>query len=143
MRRHGRACVVVLGDIGRSPRMQYHALSLAYQVDIVAYGGSAPHAAVQENGSIHIHTVKQWPKLLQSLPKIFYPLTLLLKPIFQFVMLLWFLCIKVPRSDVFIVRNTPSVSTLVAVKWANSLRQSAFIVDWHNFGYTLLGLSMR
>ncbi|GKV45346.1 hypothetical protein SLEP1_g52447 [Rubroshorea leprosula] len=41
MRRHGSACVVVLGDIGRSPRMQYHALSLAHQasleVDIVAY----------------------------------------------------------------------------------------------------------
>lgn len=35
--------MVVLGDIGRSPRMQYHALSLARQacleVDIVAYGG--------------------------------------------------------------------------------------------------------
>ncbi|RVW56108.1 UDP-glycosyltransferase TURAN [Vitis vinifera] len=40
--RRGRAAVVVLGDIGRSPRMQYHALSLARQasleVDIVAYG---------------------------------------------------------------------------------------------------------
>lgn len=38
----GRACVVVLGDLGRSPRMQYQALSLACQanleVDIVAYG---------------------------------------------------------------------------------------------------------
>jgi len=30
--RRGRACVVVLGDIGRSPRMQYHALSLSNQV---------------------------------------------------------------------------------------------------------------
>lgn len=28
----GRACVVVLGDLGRSPRMQYQALSLARQV---------------------------------------------------------------------------------------------------------------
>jgi len=33
--RRGRACVVVLGDIGRSPRMQYHALSLANQVFLV------------------------------------------------------------------------------------------------------------
>jgi len=34
--------VVVLGDIGRSPRMQYHALSLCregYDVDFVGYGG--------------------------------------------------------------------------------------------------------
>ncbi|GLT81096.1 hypothetical protein SLA2020_525000 [Shorea laevis] len=146
MGRQGRACVVVLGDIGRSPRMQYHALSLARQasleVDIVAYGGSEPHVAVQENRSIHIHKMKQWPKRLQNLPKILYPLTLLLKPIFQFVMLLWFLCIRVPRPDVFIVQNPPSVPTLVAAKWASSLRRSALVIDWHNFGYTLLGLSL-
>lgn len=37
-----RVCVVVLGDVGRSPRMQYHALSLAasgFDVDIIGYGG--------------------------------------------------------------------------------------------------------
>lgn len=35
-------CIVVLGDIGRSPRMQYHATSFAaegFNVDLVGYGG--------------------------------------------------------------------------------------------------------
>lgn len=35
-------CIVVLGDIGRSPRMQYHASSFGaegFVVDIVGYGG--------------------------------------------------------------------------------------------------------
>ena len=32
--KRGRACVVVLGDLGRSPRMQYHALSIARQVHL-------------------------------------------------------------------------------------------------------------
>ncbi|KAF9588020.1 hypothetical protein IFM89_006899 [Coptis chinensis] len=136
-----RAAVVVLGDLGRSPRMQYHALSLArqanLQVDIVAYGGSEPHAAILENHSIHIHQMKQWPRILQRLP-----FTLLLKPLYQFFMLLWFLCVKIPAPDVFIVQNPPSVPTLVAVQWASWMRRSAIIVDWHNFGYTLLGLSL-
>ncbi|XP_028052800.1 UDP-glycosyltransferase TURAN-like isoform X2 [Camellia sinensis] len=57
-------------------------------------------------------------------------------------MLLWFLCVKIPAPNVFIVQNPPSVPTLVAVKWASWLRRSAFIVDWHNFGYTLLALSL-
>lgn len=144
--RTGRACVVVLGDIGRSPRMQYHALSLARQasmeVDIVGYGGSKPHAAVREHPSIHIYTMTQWPRTLEGFPKILYPIMLLLKPMIQFIMLLWLLCIKIPRPDVFIVQNPPSVPTLVAVKWASSLRRSAFIIDWHNFGYTLLALSL-
>ncbi|KAL5805051.1 hypothetical protein ACOSQ3_031851 [Xanthoceras sorbifolium] len=142
----GRACVVVLGDIGRSPRMQYHALSLARQmsleVDVVAYGGSEPHAAVIEHPSIHIHTMTQWPTFSRGLPKILRPILLLLKPLIQLFMLLWFLCVKISSPDVFIVQNPPSVPTLVAVKWASLLRKSAFVVDWHNFGYTLLSLSL-
>ncbi|XP_024022209.1 UDP-glycosyltransferase TURAN isoform X2 [Morus notabilis] len=144
--KRGRACVVVLGDIGRSPRMQYHALSLARQacleVDIVAYGGSEPYSAILEHKSIHIHKMKQWPAVPPSLPKILKPFMLLFKPLIQFFMLLWFLCFKIAAPDVFLVQNPPSVPTLVAVKWASWLRGSAFIIDWHNFGYTLLALSL-
>lgn len=38
-----RVVVLVLGDIGRSPRMQYHALSIARKgglVDLVGYNGT-------------------------------------------------------------------------------------------------------
>ena len=38
-----RVQVLVLGDIGRSPRMQYHAISLAKmgrRVDLIGYKGS-------------------------------------------------------------------------------------------------------
>ncbi|KAL3639264.1 hypothetical protein CASFOL_017171 [Castilleja foliolosa] len=134
MGKRNRAGVVVLGDIGRSPRMQYHALSLARQacldVDIVAYGGSEPHISVSQHQSIHIH------KMLLR------PLFLILKPLFQFLVLLWYLCVKIPDPDVFIVQNPPSVPTLVVVKLASWFRHSAFIVDWHNFGYTLLDISL-
>jgi beta-1,4-mannosyltransferase len=38
-----RVAVLVLGDVARSPRMQYHALSLAtqghFQVDLIGYNG--------------------------------------------------------------------------------------------------------
>nr|ACU13811.1 unknown [Glycine max] len=60
---------------------------------------------------------------------------LLLKPLVQFCMLLWFLCVKIPSPDIFIVQNPPSVPTLVAVKWASWLRNSSFVIDWHNFGF--------
>ncbi|KAL6570565.1 hypothetical protein OROGR_000115 [Orobanche gracilis] len=155
MGKRNRAVVVVLGDIGRSPRMQYHALSLARQafldVDIVAYGGilvtpgencSEPHISVLQHQSIHIHKMLQWPTFPRSLPRLLRPLFLIFKPIFQFLVLLWYLCFKIPSPDVFIVQNPPSVPTLVVVKWASWFRHSAFIVDWHNFGYTLLALSL-
>lgn len=43
-----RVCVLVLGDVGRSPRMQYHALSLSkhgYWVTFVGYLGKNRHTA--------------------------------------------------------------------------------------------------
>lgn len=46
------ACVVVLGDIGRSPRMQYHTLSLAkngFTVDLIAYKGCKATQEIENN----------------------------------------------------------------------------------------------
>lgn len=43
-----RVCVLVLGDVGRSPRMQYHALSLCkhgYTVTFVGYLGKNRNTA--------------------------------------------------------------------------------------------------
>ena len=40
---HVSVQVVVLGDVGRSPRMQYHALSIAKhggRVDLIGYSGA-------------------------------------------------------------------------------------------------------
>lgn len=59
-----RACVVVIGDVGRSPRMQYHAVSLAkegYQVDIVGYSGSSLHSEIALNPAITPNYMRQPP----------------------------------------------------------------------------------
>ena len=43
---NNRVCIVVLGDVGRSPRMQNHALSFAkagFHVDLVGFGGEVLH----------------------------------------------------------------------------------------------------
>uniref|UniRef100_A0A1D1YMC6 Chitobiosyldiphosphodolichol beta-mannosyltransferase n=1 Tax=Anthurium amnicola TaxID=1678845 RepID=A0A1D1YMC6_9ARAE len=142
-KKRGRAAVVVLGDIGRSPRMQYHALSLAQQayleVDIVANEGTDPHMTIRDNQCIHLHRMKSIQ--LRRLSKISKLLALLLKAMIQFVILVWYLCYKIPRPDAYIVQNPPSVPTLGAVKLASWLRRSKFIIDWHNFGYSLLALS--
>lgn len=56
--------MVVLGDIGRSPRMQYHAYSLAregYNVDIVGYAGSKPIKCIQEHPNVLIRHLKSVP----------------------------------------------------------------------------------
>ena len=47
-----RVAVLVLGDVGRSPRMQHHALSLAqegFSVDLLGFGGSQPFQQILDN----------------------------------------------------------------------------------------------
>ncbi|KAI0509902.1 hypothetical protein KFK09_010502 [Dendrobium nobile] len=145
MEKRYRVAIVVLGDIGRSPRMQYHALSLAthahFEVDIVANGGSQPYMDVIENKNIHIHEMAS--VRLQGLFKISRALALLIKAVIQFFILVWFLRFKIPRPDAFLVQNPPSVPTLAAVKLSSWLwlGRCGFVIDWHNTGYTLLGMS--
>lgn len=48
-------CVVVLGDIGRSPRMQYHTQSLireGYNVDVIGYTDSPILNDLKETATI-------------------------------------------------------------------------------------------
>jgi hypothetical protein len=57
MGRKGRVGVVVLGDLGRSPRMQYHALSLAnsgFQARIFVTAISTLYTENQFCGSVDI-----------------------------------------------------------------------------------------
>eukprot|EP00249_Psilotum_nudum_P019803 c27425_g1_i1 orf=361-1917(+) len=144
MEKRRRAAVVVLGDLGRSPRMQYHALSLADQagleVDVIAYAGNEPHSALIDHSRIHLHLMRL--PLPEGLPRALYLLIMPAKIIIQIITLFWILCIRIDSPDLFLVQNPPSIPTLTIVRWACQLRKSAFIIDWHNFGYTILGLSL-
>lgn len=54
-KKNKNVCIVVLGDIGRSPRMQYHAQSLineGFDVDIVGYLESPVLTNVQDKSNI-------------------------------------------------------------------------------------------
>lgn len=63
-------CVVVLGDIGRSPRIRYHAQSLAregFYVQILCYGGGSSVLPIEltTDPSIWLHFMKEPPGFLQ------------------------------------------------------------------------------
>jgi beta-1,4-mannosyltransferase len=137
--------VVVLGDIGRSPRMQYHCLSLANlssetHVSVVAYGGSTPLETLQSHPRIHQHLISQFPS---SFPRrgLFFPIFAACKIIYQIFQLLWCLLFAVARPDFILVQNPPAVPVLLIVQLVSWLRCSRLVIDWHNFGYTILGLS--
>src|SRR5215831_9255807 len=139
-----RVSVVVMGDVGRSPRMQYHALALATslaEVDVIGYAGSAMHPGVREQAHINWHCLRR-PALLapQNARRWLFLGYALAKILGECLQLLWVLLWLVRKPDVILVQNPPAIPTLLVALIAARLRAAKLVVDWHNFGYTMLSL---
>lgn len=136
-----RVCVVVLGDLGRSPRMQYHSLSFAkegYDVDVIGYGGSQPIKELSEHPKVNIRSLPSCPDFQKYCPRL---VAYVLKVMWQSVSLFLALLFK-RRSDHVIVQNPPAIPTL-AVCWFYSVMMFAnYVIDWHNYGHSILALTL-
>jgi len=126
------AVVLVLGDVGRSPRMQYHALSLAQlegvHVSLVGYAGEKCCPPVEASGNITQIRMRPPEKKPAWLPFVLFgPF----KVICQILQLFWILCWGIPRPSWILVQNPPSIPTLLVAWLVCRLRGSALIVDWY------------
>ncbi|PMD47842.1 glycosyltransferase family 33 protein [Hyaloscypha variabilis F] len=132
--------VLVLGDIGRSPRMQYHAMSIAKhegRVDVIGYKESTLHPGLVDNPLISIVPLPQPPPILRSktLPFIIIgPL----KVLWQLWSLFHTLGYRTKPSRWLLVQNPPSIPTLFIAIIICFLRNTHLIIDWHNYGWTIL-----
>ena len=141
-----RIQVLVLGDIGRSPRMQYHALSIAKhgaQVDLIGYRESDIHPEILANPSaISIHALPPTPRYLQTRDKRLFLIYGPLKVLFQIWTLWVALGYRSKPCRWMLVQNPPSIPTLVVAYVVCFLRHTRLVVDWHNFGYSILALRL-
>lgn len=139
------AWVVVLGDLGRSPRMQYHTLSLcqapgATAVHAVAYAGSRLLPQLEAAPNLCLHAAPEPPAWIRRLPRV---LGLVAKVVIQVLQLLWLLLVTLPRPHVILLQNPPSIPTMALCWLAAKRHRARLIIDWHNYGYTILALSLR
>jgi len=119
--------VVVLGDFGRSPRMQYHALSLAKQarldVDVVAYAGSTPRSEILREPRIHLHLISPPPAwLARYLPRVLALATRVLLQLFQLAALT---LARLPRPDYVLLQTPPCAPAFTACRLVSLLRGAA------------------
>ena len=135
-------CIIVLGDVGRSPRMQYHAKSLileGFQVDFFGYSGSLPIDFLQDNDNVSFNYLSQWPKV------IFLPgfINYICKAVFLTVQLFLKIFLTMTCPGFYLVQNPPSIPTLMVVSIISSLKGATTIIDWHNYGYTILSMNVK
>ncbi|KAL2061870.1 hypothetical protein VTL71DRAFT_7248 [Oculimacula yallundae] len=132
--------VLVLGDIGRSPRMQYHAMSIAKhggRVNIIGYQESTLHPGLINNSLVTIVPLPPPPPLLRAnnLPFI---IAGPLKVLWQIWSLFYALGYRTKASRWLLVQNPPSIPTLFIAIIICFLRNTHLIIDWHNYGWTIL-----
>lgn len=138
----GLALVVVLGDIGRSPRMCMHATALAsvgYRVELIGYVDSPVGAQIAEDPNICVRPLAS-PKPASSSRSLYLlgVVPRLLGALVEFVTVLR----RLGRGDVILLQNPPAVYVLPILIVYARLHRSRLIVDWHNFGWTVLGLRL-
>lgn len=140
-----RTAVIVLGDLGRSPRMQYHAASLAeagHDVDLVGLEGAPPIPAIADHPRVTCHRLADrafqgrakggirrfvWGSIARAAGQA--------RALFATLM-------RVPKPDVILVQNPPAVPTL-AVAWTVArLRGSRLVIDWHNLSHTVAAIRL-
>ncbi|KAI9497282.1 hypothetical protein BDB00DRAFT_926141 [Zychaea mexicana] len=137
--------VVVLGDIGRSPRMRCHAVSLAdagCQVDLIGYTDTAPGSRVTTNRHIRVRRIQSAWSVPEGMPRSFYLLWAPFKAIFVACQLVWIMGCITQYPDFIFVQNPPAIPTLVVARVIATLRQARLVIDWHNFGFSVLGIKL-
>lgn len=130
--------VVVLGDLGRSPRMCNHAIEFEKQkfnVQLVGYTESGLGKNISNNKNIEISGLKPFPALEGLPPVVVYALKIL----WQFAILFTRLC-QLPKPDFICVQNPPSIPAIFVTFLVAKIRGARLIVDWHNYGYSMLAL---
>ena len=134
--------MVVLGDLGRSPRMQYHALALAdagARVDLIGLGGSEPFAALREHPAIRIRQLPDPPPPLAAsgaryLAGAARRATAQARALQR--------ALEAVAAPVILAQTPPAVPTLVVALRAARRRRARLVIDWHNLGHALLALRL-
>lgn len=137
--------IVVLGDIGRSPRMQYHALSIASlggKVNIIGYVDSDVHPDIRASRYITVTPIRPFPKRLQTNNKLLFLFLAPLKVLWQTWFLYHALSYRSEPTRWMLVQNPPSIPTLLVAQFYCFVRNTKLIIDWHNFGYSILALRL-
>lgn len=131
---------------------------------MVAYGGASPISTVTEDQNIKLCLISPpcappalclpfgipspskippplpcRPAWLRSLPRL---LALILKAVQQALALLWTMLFALPRADILLMQCPPAVPAMALCLFTCRLHGTRMIIDWHNFGYSLLALSL-
>ncbi|CAD7936589.1 unnamed protein product [Amoebophrya sp. A25] len=156
-----RVMVIVIGDVARSPRMMNHASEFAKRgVEVLLVGHYEQGDDVKrrqtlpreiaDSSRIHLVPLPQFICPFPWLPYPFYLLWRILYDLFHFAKMAWISMANLskPPIDSILIQNPPMVPQILLLKACQMLAAAIgsrpkIVVDFHNFGYTILGMKLR
>ena len=103
---------------------------------------SEVHPDVASNELIKIIPLTLAPSFLRSSSKLLFPILAPLKALYQAWSLYVALGYGSEPARYMLVQNPPSIPTLAIATIVCFLRNTELIIDWHNFGYSILALKL-
>jgi beta-1,4-mannosyltransferase len=137
--------LVVLGDLGRSPRMINHALAFAEsgaQVDLVGLAGAECPSAVARHPRIRLRRLPD-AALVQRVPP--SGASFLAASGIRLLHQAWTLTRALRGATdlrLVVVQSPPAVPALLVATAVARLRGARLVVDWHNLGHAVLALKL-
>lgn len=137
--------VIVLGDLGHSPRMTYHAQSLAqmgYQVNLCGYLESSLPQFLYDNENITIYEIPVIHNAL-NLPYLLFALYKVLMQLWVLSSMFW--TVLGDETKFVFIQNPPSLPILAIIGLLKSIwvPQMQICVDWHNLNWSILNLKYQ
>ncbi|PGH23558.1 hypothetical protein AJ80_02338 [Polytolypa hystricis UAMH7299] len=103
---------------------------------------SVPHSDLINNPLVSIISLSSPPSFLQTSNRHLFPLVTVLKLVYQTWGLWAALAYRSRPAEWMLVQNPPAAPTLAIAKLACVLRNTRLVIDWHNFGYSILALKL-
>lgn len=144
------AAVVVLGDLNRSPRMLNHAAAISKlvsnvnQISLIGFNGGDLRGDIINDPKIKAYYLagNKLNNVLRKFPQWLFILSAIIKIFFQFLFLFYYL-FTIPRPDFLILQNPPGIPALLICLILCFVRRTKLILDWHNYGYSILKVNKR
>jgi len=150
MRKKQSAAIIVLGDLNRSPRMLNHSKAISQvmpeidEVSLIGFRGGDLRSDISKDKKIKVYYIpEKINNLLKKLPRIFFLISALIRIVLQIFFLLYILLVKIPRPNFLILQNPPGIPAIFICSLVCFVRRSTLIIDWHNYGYTILEVNGR
>lgn len=119
--------IIVLGDIGRSPRMMNHARSLLSEdvsVDMIGYLDTKLPLDLSQNPNFKVHSLtSSLLNKLRSLPRFLFLLYAILRIILESLQL-FFTILFIRNAQFILIQNPPSIPLIflaVLLSWIKNI----------------------